>query len=189
MRVIALVSCTIDSVPYSTAIQVTRQSTLEMIPASSVPPTELASCVVPAWTILAWQLDLLGALNVPTVITWHSCLPLLLLVSSLHVFFILALNLTATQGLINGVIFYANIVWAYKIILSHRCWSRSFIHISSSFYCLAQLGFWNRDLLLCWTGCLLEDMATVSIPILHLGHCWCYHCCLPLLLSPHLPHW
>ena len=33
------------------------------------------------------------------------------------VFFILALNLTATQGLINGVIFYANIVWAYKIIL------------------------------------------------------------------------
>ena len=32
-------------------------------------------------------------------------------------FLILALNLTATQGLINGVIFYANIVWAYKIIL------------------------------------------------------------------------
>ena len=29
----------------------------------------------------------------------------------------LAFNLTATQGLINGVIFYANIVWAYKIIL------------------------------------------------------------------------
>ena len=35
----------------------------------------------------------------------------------LLVFFILALNLTVTQGLINGVIFYANIVWAYKIIL------------------------------------------------------------------------
>ena len=33
------------------------------------------------------------------------------------VFFILALNLTVTQGLINGVIFYANIVWAYKMIL------------------------------------------------------------------------
>ena len=32
-------------------------------------------------------------------------------------FLILALNLTATQGLINGVIFYANIVWAYKVIL------------------------------------------------------------------------
>ena len=35
----------------------------------------------------------------------------------LLVFFILALNLTATQGLINGVIFYANIIWTYKIIL------------------------------------------------------------------------
>ena len=33
------------------------------------------------------------------------------------VFFILALNLTVTQGLINGLVFYANIVWAYKIIL------------------------------------------------------------------------
>ena len=33
------------------------------------------------------------------------------------VFFILALNLTVTQGLVNGLIFYANIVWAYKIIL------------------------------------------------------------------------
>ena len=32
------------------------------------------------------------------------------------VFFILALNLTVTQGLINGLIFYANIVWAYKKI-------------------------------------------------------------------------
>ena len=33
------------------------------------------------------------------------------------VFFILAINLTVTQGLINGLIFYANIVWAYKLIL------------------------------------------------------------------------
>ena len=34
----------------------------------------------------------------------------------LLVFFILALNLTVTQGLVNRVIFYANIVWAYKMI-------------------------------------------------------------------------
>ena len=34
----------------------------------------------------------------------------------LLVFFILALNLTVTQGLVNGVIFYANTVWAYKMI-------------------------------------------------------------------------
>ena len=33
------------------------------------------------------------------------------------VFFIVALNLTVTQGLINGLIFYANIVWAYKELL------------------------------------------------------------------------
>ena len=33
------------------------------------------------------------------------------------VFFILALNLTVTQGFINGLIFYANIIWAYKMIL------------------------------------------------------------------------
>ena len=99
----------------------------------------------------------------------------------LLVFFILALNLTATQGLINGVIFYANIVWAYKIILFPAdIGANFFIHISSSFYFLAQLGFWNRDLFLYWAGYLLEDMAAVSIPFLHLGHCWCYHCCLSL---------
>ena len=38
-------------------------------------------------------------------------------VGFLLVIFILALNLTVTQGLINGLIFYANIVWAYKGIL------------------------------------------------------------------------
>ena len=36
------------------------------------------------------------------------------------VFFILALNLTITQGLINGVIFYANIVWPTKYYSSPR---------------------------------------------------------------------
>ena len=35
----------------------------------------------------------------------------------LLVFFISALNLTVTQGWINGLIFYANIVWAYQSIL------------------------------------------------------------------------
>ena len=33
------------------------------------------------------------------------------------VFFILATNLTVTQGLINGLIFYSNIMWAFKAIL------------------------------------------------------------------------
>ena len=77
------VSSIIVFVHCTTASQVTKQSTLEMIPASSVPPIELVFCVVPARRTLAWQLDLLGALNVLTVITWHSYLPLLPLVSSL----------------------------------------------------------------------------------------------------------
>ena len=33
------------------------------------------------------------------------------------VFFILTLNLTVTQGHINGLIFYANIIWAYEVIV------------------------------------------------------------------------
>ena len=37
------------------------------------------------------------------------------------VLFILVLNLTVTQGFINGIIFYANIIWAYKIILFPSC--------------------------------------------------------------------
>ena len=37
------------------------------------------------------------------------------------VFFILALNLTVTQGLINGLVFYANILWTYKPVwLPHQ---------------------------------------------------------------------
>ena len=32
-------------------------------------------------------------------------------------FFISALNLTVTQGMINGLIFYANVAWTYQSIL------------------------------------------------------------------------
>ena len=77
---------------------------IEMILASSVPQTELVFSVVPARRTQAWQLDLLIALNVPTAGDF------------LLVFAILTLNLTVTQGLINGLIFYANIVWAYKMV-------------------------------------------------------------------------
>ena len=35
----------------------------------------------------------------------------------LLVLFISILNLTVTQGMINGLIFYANIVWTYQSIL------------------------------------------------------------------------
>ena len=38
-------------------------------------------------------------------------------VGVLLVIFILVLNLTVTQGLINGLVLYANILWTYKDIL------------------------------------------------------------------------
>ena len=116
MRVKALVSFTIIFVHYTIASQVKKQSTLVMIPASSVLPTELVYCVVPAGRSLAWQLDHFGALNALTIITWHSLL-IFAAGGIFLVFFILAINLNVTQGLINGLIFYANIVWAYKILL------------------------------------------------------------------------
>ena len=89
MIVTALVSSIINFVHYSTASQVTKQSTLEKIPVSSVPPTELVSCVVPAWITLAWQLDLVGVLNVIS----HNMALLLAFAAAgvLLVFFILAL--------------------------------------------------------------------------------------------------
>ena len=45
-----------------------------------------------------------------------ALLILFVVVGPLLVFFISALNLTVTQGTINGLIFYANIVWAYQSI-------------------------------------------------------------------------
>ena len=50
----------------------------------------------------------------------NSCISLVLFFTAagiILVFFILALNLTVTQGLINGVILYANILWTYKDVL------------------------------------------------------------------------
>ena len=52
----------------------------------------------------------------------YSDMPLLFLtlfaiVGILLVLFILLLNLTVTQGLINGLVFYANILWTYKGVL------------------------------------------------------------------------
>ena len=60
------------------------------------------------------------------------------------VFFILILNLTATQGLINGLLFYANIVWVYKIILFP---SKFKIIIGLYFFkCLSPGSTWTLEL-------------------------------------------
>ena len=112
----ALVLSTTDSVHYSTASQATKQSTFGMIPASNVPPTKLVSYVMPVWTTLASMA--IGSSRCIECPNSHNVALLLAFAAAgvLLVFFILALNLTVTQGLINGVIFYANIVWAYKMI-------------------------------------------------------------------------
>ena len=116
MRVIALVLSIVVLVHFSTASQVTKQSTLEMILANSVPLTELVFCVVPAWRTLAWQLDLLGVLNVPIVITCHSYLPLLLVVSSLCSLSFHSTSLLLRDSLMESSSMLTLHVWAYKII-------------------------------------------------------------------------
>ena len=46
----------------------------------------------------------------------------------LLVFFICALNLTVTQGMINGLIFFANIIWIYQgILFSKKVESNHFL--------------------------------------------------------------
>ena len=195
MRVKVLVSCTTDFVLYST---VTRQS----INIGDDPSKQCASNrtgILCGACIEGFSLAI-GSFRCIECPNSHNVALLLAFAAAgvLLVFFILALNLTATQGFINGVIFYANIVWAYKIILFPAdigaftflqvfiAWPGSIWILESRLVSLLDWMLigrygWNLDLFLCWTGCLLEDMAAVSIPILHLGHCWCYHWAFPLI--------
>ena len=114
MRVKVLVSCTTDFVLYST---VTRQS----INIGDDPSKQCASNrtgILCGACIEGFSLAI-GSFRCIECPNSHNVALLLAFAAAgvLLVFFILALNLTATQGFINGVIFYANIVWAYKIIL------------------------------------------------------------------------
>ena len=59
----------------------------------------------------------------------------------LVVLVIAGLNLTVTQGMINGLIFYANIVWAYQNILPLSDFGR--VGCSQNLHCLAQFRLWN----------------------------------------------
>lgn len=60
----------------------------------------------------------------------------------LLVFFISALNLTVTQGMINGLIFYANIVWAYQDVLFHDQMRRNaFVVFETTFIAWLNLDF------------------------------------------------
>ena len=116
MGVIALVLSIIDSVHYSIASQVTKQSILEMIQAGNVPPTKLVSCVEPVWRSLV-----IGSSRCIECSNSHNVALLLAFAAAgvFLVFFILVLNLAVTQGLamLTESSFYANIIWAYKMIL------------------------------------------------------------------------
>ena len=66
----------------------------------------------------------------------------------LLVLFISALNLTVTQGLINGLIFYANVVWTYQsLFFSSRAKVKHCANTVEDIHSMAQPGLWNRDLL------------------------------------------
>ena len=90
----------------------------------------------------------------------------------LLVFFISAFNLTVTQGLINGLIFYANIVWMNRnVILPH-----SDINIVlRAFLAWLNLDFGIECCFFSRSECILENMVTVCISFLHCWslHCWC----------------
>ena len=65
---------------------------------------------------IAWQLALPTASTALMTTTWHFSF-FFAAAGFLLVLFISVLNLTVTQGMINGLIFYANIVWTYESIL------------------------------------------------------------------------
>ena len=60
----------------------------------------------------------------------------------LLVFFVSILNLTVTQGWINGLIFYANIVWAYQgILFQDQIKRNAFMHFGKTFIAWLNLDF------------------------------------------------
>jgi hypothetical protein len=73
--------------------------------------------VVVAKIITHWLLDLLTAFTVLITIICHSLSSLQLQEYVLLILIIAALNLTVTQGMINSLVFYANVIWVYQDIL------------------------------------------------------------------------
>ena len=74
------------------------------------------------------------------------------------------LNITVSVETINGLIFYANIVRANHFFPSQQNQS-----IPQLVHSVDQPRPRHWNLLLQWTGCLFQDMATIYVPIVHLG--------------------
>ena len=93
--------------------------------------------VVAKWAT-HWLLGLSTALTAQTVTTWHSLFSLQLQES--FSFLLLLLNLSVTQRMINGLIFYANLLWAYQGILLPSDFGRELI-IHKTFIAWLNLDF------------------------------------------------
>jgi len=96
--------------------------------------------------------------------------------------FIKLLNLTASEGTPNGLIFYANISGANEATFfpstSKRC------PVLTVFIAWLNLDLGSSwDLLHWWIEWLLEDMATVCLPCLYLDHYWYHDYCCTLLFN------
>ena len=155
---------------------------LQTIQILNVTSTMLAPCVVAVKVITALQLDLPNAFNAQ--VTSIICLFLFFIAAGIIlVILILILNVTVTQGLINGPIFYANLLWTYKDILFPSELQ------SVTFVVLVFIAWLNLDfgiemcLVRSWSDCLLENVVSVSFPTLHLVHCWSNHHWVSLFVS------
>lgn len=96
----------------------------------------------------------------------------------LLVIFIFALNLTVIEGLINGLILYANTLWTFKDVLFPFEQTLT-VNIFCTFIA-GSIKIWYRDMPHSLSDCLLINMASVSTPSLHMVHCWSHcHCMSP----------
>ena len=87
------------------------------------------------------------------------------------VWFIKVIDLTLSEGTLNGLIFYANIVKANEYIYNEKQTNP----LAACIHCMAQPRLGSRDLLFQWPDCLWEDMAAVCVSTLHLEHCRSYY--------------
>ena len=90
------------------------------------------------------------------------------LTGAVLVCFIKVIDLTISQGTLNGLVFYANVVNGNEYLLYNEKQTNP-LAVFIAWLNLYRLG--NRDLLFQWPDCLWEDMAAVCVSSLHLEHC------------------
>ena len=91
----------------------------------------------------------------------------------LLVFFIKFLNITVSQGTISGLIFYANIVWAYRGVLLSRDGSRD-VGIEKTSFLTTFIAWLNLDLGI--ETCFVQDLSAFTktwIQFLFPFYIWC----------------